>query len=338
MKIVAGLIGGLSLLLTIATSVRAADLIPIKIGVVQTLAVGPIFVADERGYFRDEGLDAQITYFDAAQPISVAVASGDIDFGCTGMAAAFYSLAGQGVLRIIAAGNREMPGFKNAGYIASNRAYDAGFTSLKQLAGKTVAVTQVGSQLHYDLGLAADKYKIPLKDIHVAAVQTNTNMSSALVGGQADLGVFPVTPAMTLLSKNEAHLLGWVGDEVPYSQANTAFTSTKIANDKRDTVERFLRAFKRGAKDYHDAFADDQEHRRDGPTAPAIIAILAKYTKQKADTIDTAIPWLDAQLRLDAKDVRHQIEWFTEQGQMKGKVNAAEIIDKRYVVPLPGRE
>ena len=338
MKILAGIIGSLCLSLTIATSARAAAPVPIKVGVVQTLAVGPIFVADERGYFRDEGLDAQIMFFDAAQPIAIAAASGDIDFGCTGMAAAFYSLAGQGVLRIIAGGNREMPGFKNAGYIASNRAYDAGFTSLKQLAGKTVAVTQVGSQLHYDLGLAAEKYNIPLKDIHVAAMQTNTNMSSAMAGGQADLGVFPVTPAMALLSKNEVHLLGWVGDEVPYSQANTAFTSTKIANDKRDTVERFLRAFKRGAKDYHDAFADDQEHRRDGPTAEAIVAILAKYTKQRADTIDTAIPWLDAQLRLDAQDVRHQIEWFTAQGQMKGAVDPAQIIDKRYAVLLPGRE
>jgi NitT/TauT family transport system substrate-binding protein len=325
------------LLLSIAV-VAPAKAETIKIGVVQTLAVGPIFVADDRGYFRDEGLDAKIIYFDAAQPIAIAAASGDIDFGCTGMAAAFYSLAGQGVVKIIAAGNREMPGFKNAAYIASNRAYAAGFTSLKQLAGKTVAVTQFGSQLHYDLGLAAEKYKIPLKDIHIAALQTNTNVSSALAGGQTDLAVFPVTPTMALLSMNDAHLLGWVGDEAPYSQANTAFTSTKIANEKRDTVERFLRAFKRGAKDYHDAFADDQENRRNGPTAEAIVAILAKYTKQKVDTIDTAIPWLDAQLRLDAKDVRHQIEWFTEQGQMKGKVNPADIIDKRYVVPLPGRE
>jgi NitT/TauT family transport system substrate-binding protein len=338
MKILAGIIASLGVLLTTAPPTQAADLLPIKIGVVQTLAVGPIFVADERGYFRDEGLDANIVFFDAAQPISVAAASGDVDFGCTGMAAAFYSLAGQGVLKIIAGGNREMPGFKNAAYIASNRAYNAGFTSLKQLAGKTVAVTQFGSQLHYDLGLAAEKYKISLKDIHIAALQTNTNVSSALAGGQADLAVFPVTPTMALLSRNDAHLVGWVGDEVPFDQANTAFTSTKIANGKHDTVERFLRAFKRGAKEYHDAFADDQEHRRDGPTAQAIIAILAKYTKQKVDTIDTAIPWLDAQLRLDAKDVRHQIEWFTEQGQMKGKVNPADVIDKRYVVPLPGRE
>lgn len=326
---------GLLLVLAAAAPARAEA---IKIGVVRTLAVGPIFVADSRGYFRDQGLDATIVYFDAAQPISVAAASGDIDFGCTGMAAAFYSLAGQGALRIIAAGNREMPGFKNAGYVASNRAWDAGFRSLKQLAGRTVAVTQVGSQLHYDLGLAAEKYKIPLSEIHLAALQSNTNVSTALAGGQVDLAVFPVTPTMKLLSKNDAKLIAWVGDEAPYSQANTAFTSTKIADGKHDTVERFLTAFKKGAHDYHDAFADDQEQRRDGPTADAILAILEKYTQEPAEQIRTAIPWLDAQLRLDSQDVRHQIDWFRAQGAIKTPVDAATIIDKRYVVPLPGRE
>src|SRR5580704_2999719 len=143
-------IGCLLVLLVFAAAPAKAE--AIKVGVVRTLAVGPIFVADQRGYFKDEGLDATIVYFDAAQPIAVAVASGDIDFGVTGMSAAFYTLAGQGALRIIAAGNREMPGFKNAGYVVSDRAYEAGFTSLKQLAGRKVAVTQVGSQLHYDLG------------------------------------------------------------------------------------------------------------------------------------------------------------------------------------------
>jgi NitT/TauT family transport system substrate-binding protein len=295
-------------------------------------------VADNRGYFHDEGFDATIVYFDAAQPIAVAAASGDIDFGVTGMSAAFYSLAGQGVLKIIAAGNREMPGFKNAGYIASNRAYDAGLTALKLLAGHSVAVTQIGSQLHYDLGLAADKYKIDLAQIHIAALQSNTNMSSAMAGGQADLGVFPVTPAMQLLSRNEVKLIAWVGDEVPYSQANTVFTATKIADSKRDTVERFLRAFKKGAREYHDAFADAQEHRRDGVTAPAMLALLADYTKQAPADIQVAIPWLDAQLRLDNKDVRHQIDWFRRQGQIKNAFNPDDIIDKRYVIPLPGRE
>src|SRR5579862_9066965 len=222
------------LLLALCSGLARAE--SIKIGLVQTLAVGPVFVADERGYFTSEGLNASLVYFDAAQPIAIAVASGDVDFGMTGMSAAFYNLAGQGALRIIAAGNREMPGFKNAGYIASNRAYEGGLTVLKQLAGHSVAVTQIGSQLHYDLGLIADKYRLQPASIRVLALQSNSNMTSAVAGGQADIGVFPVTPAMELISRGDAKLLGWVGDEVPYGQPNTVFVSAKTANEKRDLL------------------------------------------------------------------------------------------------------
>lgn len=328
----------LSALLWLAATVMPARAENIKIGVVQTLAVGPAFVADERGYFTAEGFTATLVFFDAAQPIAIAAASGDIDFGMTGMSAAFYSLAGQGVLRIIAAGNREMPGFKNAGYIVSNRAYEAGLTSLKQLAGHSVAVTQVGSQLHYDLGLAAEKYQLELKDIRVLPLQSNTNMTTAMAGGQADVGVFPVTPAMQLLSHGDAKLLGWVGDEVPYGQPNTVFTATKTANEKRATVERFLRALRKGAREYHDAFADPREQRHDGPSTSPLLALLAKYTHQKVEDIRVAIPWLDADLRLDIADIRHQIDWFRAQGLLKGEIRTDDIIDMRYVVPLPGRD
>jgi NitT/TauT family transport system substrate-binding protein len=307
----------------------------IKIGVVKTLAVGPVFVAQERGYFGAEGLAAEIVYIDAAQLIAVAAASGDIDFGVTGLSAAFYSLAGQGVLRMIAAGNREMPGFKNAGYLASNRAWDAGLKTVKDIAGHSVAVTQRGAMLDYDLALAIEHYQIDPKSVRILALQSNTNVSSAITGGQADAAVFPVTPAMVLLGKDDAKLLGWVGDMVPYGQANAAFTATKTADERGDTVKRFLRAYKKGARDYHDAFTGPDEQRLDGPTAPVILEILHKYTGQEAEQIAQAIPWVDADARLDVRDIVHQIDWFRSQGLLKGEVDAAELIDKRYVVALP---
>lgn len=42
------------------------------------------FIAYEKGYFKAEGLDVQFKFFQAAQPIAVAVASGDADFGIAG--------------------------------------------------------------------------------------------------------------------------------------------------------------------------------------------------------------------------------------------------------------
>ena len=54
--------------------------------------------------------------------------------------------------------SREKAGFPLIGYFASNNAYASGLKTPKDLAGKRIAVTQVGSSFHYSLGLLADKY------------------------------------------------------------------------------------------------------------------------------------------------------------------------------------
>ena len=91
-------------------------------------------------------------FFDAAQPIAVATTSGDVDFGITAFTAGLYNLAGKGTLKVIGGMSREKAGYPLIGYFASNNAYAAGLKTPKDLAGKRMAVTQVGSSFHYSLG------------------------------------------------------------------------------------------------------------------------------------------------------------------------------------------
>jgi NitT/TauT family transport system substrate-binding protein len=55
----------------------------------------PLFIAMDRGYYEAEGLEAEIKFFNAAQPVAVAIASGDCDYGVTGFTAGFFNLAGR---------------------------------------------------------------------------------------------------------------------------------------------------------------------------------------------------------------------------------------------------
>jgi len=88
----------------------------IKIGILKTPPSGLVFIALDKGYFAAEGLDVELSYFEAGQPIALATAAGSIDFGANGPSAAFYNLAGEGVLRIIAGMYREAPSFRILGY------------------------------------------------------------------------------------------------------------------------------------------------------------------------------------------------------------------------------
>src|ERR1700730_18272672 len=86
---------------------RAEDLTKARVGVVRLSSSGPVFIAQDKGYFREAGLDIDLKFFDAAQPIAVATTSGDIDFGITAFTAGLYNLAGKGTLKVIGGMSRE---------------------------------------------------------------------------------------------------------------------------------------------------------------------------------------------------------------------------------------
>lgn len=183
----------LCLLALIAFAPRVAGAETIRIGTVRISAAGPAFVAAEKGFFAAEGLTPDFVFFDAPQPIAVAVVSGDLDFGQAAATAALYTLGGQGALKIVAGLAREVPGFPLNAYVASNRAYAAGLTSYKALAGHSVAIGTIGSPGHYILGLLAAKYGFDLKSLRLQPLQGIPNIISAVSGGQADASVTAAT-------------------------------------------------------------------------------------------------------------------------------------------------
>jgi NitT/TauT family transport system substrate-binding protein len=313
---------------------RAAD--AVKIGTLKLASYGPLYLAKEENDFAAEGLDAELVFFESAEPIAVAIVSGALDFGVSGSSGGLYSLAGQGALRIIGAGAHEQPGFQFFTLVASNRAYEAGFKSFKDLGGRAIAVSQVGSTSHYSVALVEEKYGIDPASVRILPLQSLSNQVSAVSGGQADGTVINATSILPVVERGDAKLVGFIGDEVPW-QVGVVYASTKTVDGRGDIVQRFLRAYRKGARQYHDAFAAADGTRKDGPTADAVLAVLAKYTGQTQAQLRGGIAYVDADARLDVKDVLHQVEWYRAQGMVKGAVSADQLIDARTVVPLPPR-
>jgi NitT/TauT family transport system substrate-binding protein len=324
-------------LLTLALVLAAlpAQAEDIKVGIIKSIAGGPIYLARDKGYFAAEGLNVEIVFFDSAQPIAVAATSGDIDVGVTGLTGGLYALASQGALRLIAGQSREVPGFNFNAYVVSNKAWDAGLRSLKDFPGHSFAISQIGSPPHYALALLAEKYGFDLKSMRLLPLQSISNIASALVGGQADTASLLGTPAIPIIDRGEVKLLGWTGDETPW-QLGACFVGTKTATTRADMIEHFLRAYRKGAREYHDAFTGPDEKRADGPEADAIAALISTYTGLRPAQVKTGIVYVNAEARLDVKDVAHQIDWYRSQGLIKAPVELDSFIDKRFVLPLAG--
>ena len=309
----------------------------IKVGVVRSLGGAPEYVAQAKGYFADEGLDAELVLFDSAQPIAVAAAAGDIDFGTTGMTVAFFTLANAGTLKIIGAGAWEHPGFESIGFMVSNQAYAAGVHSFKELGGHSVAVTQYGSPLDYNLSLVLAKYGVDQKTVRVLALQSNPNIASAVTGGQADAAVQTAANIYALVNKGNAKVLGWVGSELPPGQSEGTFTTAKLANEQPDTVKHFLAAVRRAETAWDAAFADAKGERADQATAPEMVAIVAKALKQPPDVIKLGIGYYDPQARVSVPDIRRVLDWYWGRGFLKTHIDADTLIDPRYAIEVSAR-
>jgi NitT/TauT family transport system substrate-binding protein len=322
-------------LLTLLASgiARADDLLKASVGVLRLSSSAPVFIAQDKGYFRDAGLDVELKFFDAAQPVAVATTSGDIDFGITAFTAGLYNLAGKGTLKVIGGMSREKAGYPLIGYFASNNAYAAGLRTPVDLAGKRVAVTQVGSSFHYSLGLLADKYGFKLSDVKIVPLQSLSNAAAALKGETVDAALLPVSTARKLIDDGGARLLGWVGDETPW-QLGAVFASPKTLANK-PLVTKLLAALTRADREYHDvilAAVKDGKAPINEATKP-LLEIIAKYTNLPVEQVVGNCAYIDPEGKLDVKNVDNQIKWLQGQGFVDKGFDADAIIAKDYVKP-----
>ncbi|MDA9532583.1 MULTISPECIES: ABC transporter substrate-binding protein [unclassified Bradyrhizobium] len=323
-------IAGLVAIMAMGTA-RAEDVLKARIGVLRLSSSAPVFIAQDKGYFRDAGLEVELKFFDAAQPIAVATTSGDVDFGVTAFTAGLYNLAGKGVLKVIGGMSREKPGYPLIGYFASNNAYAAGLKTPKDLAGKRVAVTQVGSSFHYSLGLLADKYGFKLADVKIVPLQSLSNAAAALKGETVDAALLPISTARKLMDEGGAKFLGWVGDETPW-QLGAVFASPKTLTNKA-LVTKLLGALARADREYHDiilAAMKDGIAPINEQTKP-LLEIIAKYTNLPVGQVVGNCAYVDPDGKLDVKNVDNQIKWLQEQGFADKGFDANAIIAKDYV-------
>jgi NitT/TauT family transport system substrate-binding protein len=134
-----------------------------------------------------------------------------------------------------------------------------------------------------------------------------------------------------VINKGAAKLLGWEGDELPPTQNEAFFTSTKMINERGDVLKRYLAGYRKAMAYFHDAFADANDKRRDGPTANEVEEIAAKYLNQPLDQIKLGLPFFDRQGRLVEKDFVELAAWYKAQGMIKD-VDVKAMIDRKNAI------
>src|SRR5438552_5779527 len=188
--------GGLAMRLSIA--LLAALLISahgaeaqqtVKIGTTPSFVFLPLYVAEQLGYFKAEGITAQFVDFEGGAEVTTAMVGGSIDAGGT-MVERPLILAekGFGAKNLVALENR------NPLHVVLRANHPA--KEVKDLKGSRLGMTRAGSGTHLSLrALLKDAGLEPDRDVAIIAIGGVSSANAALKAGQVDgfMGGEPAT-------------------------------------------------------------------------------------------------------------------------------------------------
>jgi len=301
------------------------SLTTVKIGVLRLSSTAPIFIGMDKGFFEAEGIKIEPMWFKAAQPIAVATATGDIDVGATGLTAGLYNAICQGMkIAVVADKGREWPGYKLTALLVSTEQWNAGVRELKDLKGKRVGVTQIGSTFHYIIGNLLEKGGMSLDDMKVVPLGSISSMRDTLISNRIE-SVFLNQPLVAAVAKSKkGNVLLWVGDHLPYQIAGI-FYGEKLMKSKSIAVA-FMKGYIRSCRYY----SDHALTKKEAPAYQEILGFISKYTGQKTDAIALALPYIDRNGELFVQDIQKQLDWYHRNGMVSKRLTSHEIVNLSF--------
>ena len=303
----------------------------ITVGALRFTSHSGTFVAAERGYFKNAGLDVELKFFQAAQPMAVAIASGDVDYAVTAISGGLVSLADKGAIKVIGGALQEESGIDGQKFLASDAAYQAGVTAPGMLDGKSYGMTTAGSSFHY-MGAkmaAAEGISLSFKPLQKVGA-----IIGALKTGQIDAWSIVPHIAKPLAGSGAVHIIGNVSDYLPDYQVTTVFTSAKNASEEAEMTKAYLAAYAQGVADYNAAMIA-----RAGGDAGVdeMVDLIHKYVytdrprEKAAPSIINGTMRLNEGAKMNVASVRDQLEWFQSEGLVDGDIPLDALIDTSYV-------
>ncbi|HVJ55686.1 MAG TPA: ABC transporter substrate-binding protein [Aliidongia sp.] len=311
---------------------EAADLMPVRIGVTHDARSGPLFVAEANGYFDKHGLKAELDFFDDDAAIADAVASGRIEIGVSDLTAPFFAAAVQNHFKLIAAESSDQTGFPITALLVGKAAYDAGFRTGADLAHKRVGMSGEGSGQRYALAEIEARYKLAPGDVDLVWLPTPDRELAELSSGGIDVAILPYPVAQQFQAAGRDSFIIRLSD-FAQRQQSALFASTRTIAADRPLIEKFVRAYQRGATDYSQAFLerDDGGDILPGPRHDEYLALIARQAGTVPDHLQPSLPYCDRLARLDAADIGDQLKFWQGAGKVAKEATAADLLDLSFV-------
>ena len=299
----------------------------VRVGEVGIVADAPFYIAVEKGYFKERGIDATLERFASAAAATAPLSAGQLEVVGGGISPALFNAFARAFpVSIVAARSRDFPGNTSDTLIIRSDLKDQ-IRRFADLKGKKIAINAAGSPLVYMLGKMLESDGLSLKDVEVVYMPF-PDMGPAFASKAIDAGT-SVEPFVTQF-QDRGYAFPWKrsSDVIrnPLFEVAVVLYNRDWAEKNPRAARDFMVAYIRASRDYHDAMYG-------GKTRPEVIEILMKRTPVKDRALYDRMQWghIDPNGTVGKESLREQQDWYARQGLVPKKVDIDEIVDERYI-------
>jgi NitT/TauT family transport system substrate-binding protein len=231
-------------------AVPALALDKVTLSVVAGTSLSPVYVAIDKGYFRDEGIDPELVNTAMATDSISMTASGQTDIGATAVGVSLYSAGFRGLdIKIVASMAIHPPPTSVIPVMVRKDLWDSGaIRSGKDFKGKAIAVNSPGGSIEYKLALILENFGLTLSDIREVSLGQSEAVL-ALQNKAVDVAILG-EPFATESVRRGAGVLDVEDSKMAVGDIGSAVVYNTVFMTKRhDVAVRAMRAIIRAAQD-----------------------------------------------------------------------------------------
>ncbi|MGE4165548.1 MAG: ABC transporter substrate-binding protein [Xanthobacteraceae bacterium] len=237
-RVIAGIIAAATALVSWQSAAFAAE--DVKIAIVsRTVFYVPAWIAERKGFFKDENLNVEIKVYNNAEQIDSDLRAGKVQISISTPESVVGDVYRGGSLRIIAGNAEKLPHFIIA---------KPSIKSLADLKGAKFGVLSLKEGTTYLVQHLAGEAKLKSNEYQIEAVGGAPTRWRLLKDGKIDVGLQPFPLSYEADAAGFSNL-GPISKYIPNYQFTSINVDSKWAESNVKTVAGVLRALKRG-QDY----------------------------------------------------------------------------------------
>jgi ABC-type nitrate/sulfonate/bicarbonate transport system substrate-binding protein len=300
--------------------------VTVRIGVVGSTSDAGIYIAAEKGYLREQGIDVDLSQFQTGPEMVPPLANGQLEIGGGAPSAGLVNALGREIpIRIVADKGSTPRGFGYLGVLVRKEIVDSGAfqgcPSFKGwrvgFAGEGITTDPAFDRLMRECGQTiADVEPVLLRYPDMPAALRNAAVNAAWM----------LEPGLTRAVADNIAVLYKRNDEFyPDQQVAVLMYAPHFIASQRDVAQRFMVAYLKGVRDYNDAFTR-------GVGKAEIVDILTRTTVMKDPALydQTGPPGLNPDGYINVRGFGDDIDWWVAKGLLATRVDPNSIVDHSF--------